>query len=108
MELVQLIWNHRNIPADLGWKISIFISKGNIDNRGIGLLEVLWKVMQDIIDTCIKKVVTFNYILHGFCAGRVTRTAIMKLELAQELASMDQDPILLVLLDPRKVHDNLD
>ena len=39
------------------WTILILIPKGNTDNQGIGILEVLWKVMEDIIDTRIKKAV---------------------------------------------------
>ena len=48
----------------------IIIPKGITDIRGIGLLKVLWKVMEDIIDTCIKKAMTFHEFIHGFCTVR--------------------------------------
>ena len=38
--------------------------------------------------------------------GRGKWTAIMKLNLAQELASVDQKPLFLVFLDLRKTYDN--
>ena len=62
-------------------------------------MEVLWKVMEGIIDARIKKAVTFHDVLHKFCAGKGTGTAIMELKLTQEMTSLDQDLILLVFLD---------
>ena len=70
VELVQFIWDHGTIPKDMGWKILLLITKGNSDTRGIELLEVLWKVMETIIDTRIKKAGTFHDILQGFHTGR--------------------------------------
>ena len=77
---------------DLGWKIPIQITKGEINTRGIGLLETLWKVVEAIIDTILRVSVCLHNILHSFCAGRVTGTAILELNMAQDLASVDQDP----------------
>ena len=64
--------------------------------------------MDAIFDTRIKKAVTFRDVLHRFCAGGETGTAIMELKIMQELACVDQDPIFLVFLDLRKAYDNLD
>ena len=86
----------------------LIIPKFNANTLGIGLLDVLWKVIEAIIDTHIKKAVTFHYILHGFCSGRVMGTAIMDLNLAKYLACVYQDPLLLVFLYLRKLYDNLD
>ena len=58
--------------------------------------------VEAMIDTCIKKVVQFQDVLHIFCAGRGTGTAIMELKIAHDFASVDQDPLFLVLLDQRK------
>ena len=55
-----------------------------------------------------KTVVQFHDVLHGFNSGWGTETTIMELKLTQELGSVDQDPLLLVLLDIRKAYDNLD
>ena len=49
----------------------------------------------------------FHDVFRGFRAGRVTETAIVELNLTQELASVDQDPLFLVFLHLRKVYDNL-
>ena len=47
-------------------KKRILIPKDNTYNQGIGLLEVLWKVVDAIIDKHINKAVTFHDVLHGF------------------------------------------
>ena len=61
-----------------------------------------------MIYTRINYAVQFQDVLHGFCAGRWTGTAIMELKLEQKLKCVDQDTLLLVLLDLRKAHENID
>ena len=80
----------------------ILTPKVNADTWGIGLLDIARKVVEAVIDTCIKTVVQFHDVLHRFCAERGTGTIIMELKLAQELVSVDQDPLFLVFLDLRK------
>ena len=108
VDLVQFMWYHRTIPADLGWMIFIPIPKGKSDTQRMGILKVLLKVMEAIIDTYIKSAVTFHDAIRVFCARRGTWTTILELNLAQDLASVYQDPLLLVFLDLRKAYDNLD
>ena len=95
MELFQFVWGHGTIPIELLWTILILVPKGNADTRLIGLLGILWKVMEAIIDTCIKKFKNVHDALHIFCAWRGMGTAIMELNIAQDLASVNQDPLLL-------------
>ena len=73
------MWEHGTIPTYLGCTTLILIPKGNIHNEHIGILEVPWKVMESIIDTRIKKSMAIHCVLHGFFAGRGTRTSIMEL-----------------------------
>ena len=61
-----------------------------------------------MIDTRIKTVVQFHYVLHLFFAGRSTETVIIELKLALELSSVDQDPLFLVFIDLIKAYNNLD
>ena len=83
----------------MGWTILILISKSKAYTQGIGLLEFFWKVMKAIIDTRIKKAMDFHYVLYILRAGRGMGTAIMELNITQDLDSVDQDQLLLVLLD---------
>ena len=82
----------------MGWKILILVPKGNADTQGIGLLDALYKVTKAIIDTCIKKAVTFHVLIPRFRSRRGTGTPIVELKLAQDLASVEQDPLFLVFL----------
>ena len=63
--------------------------------------------MEAVIETRIKSVVQFNNSLHWFRSRRGTGTAIMEIKLAQDLASVDQDPLFLVFLDLSKAYGNL-
>ena len=64
-------------------------------------------MVRAVIDTWIKIVVQFHNVLHWFCARIGARTAIIELILAQELASVDHDPLLLLFLDLSKAYVNL-
>ena len=50
----------------------------------------------------------FHDVPHIFRANRGTGTTIMQLNMAQEIASIDQDPLLMVLLDLSKEYETLD
>ena len=73
-----------------------------MDTCGFGLLKLVWNMVEAVIDTRIKTAVKFSYVLHRFCTRRGTETTIMDLKLAQELSSMNQDPIFMAFLDLRK------
>ena len=63
------------------------------------MLQVMWKVVEAIVDTGMKTTMKFHDILHGFRDCRGMGTATMEIKMAQELASIDQDPLLMVFLD---------
>ena len=37
-----------------------------MDNPGVVLVEVVWRVVEAVIDTQIKKVIQLQDVLHGF------------------------------------------
>ena len=59
-----------------------------MDTWGIGKLESLWKVVETIIDICLRAIVCLHNVLHGFCAGMVMGAVILELKLEQELSSV--------------------
>ena len=101
------MWESGTLPKDMSWTIFVLTPKGKADTREIGMIEILWKVVESIIKTNIKTVVTFHDVLHGFRIRRGTGTAIMENNMAQDLSSIDQDPLFLVFLYLRKAYDNL-
>ena len=92
----------------MGWTVLVPIINGTTNTRGIGLLENLWKVVEALIDTRLSASLYMHNILHGFRARRGTGTAIIELNLTQEISSIDQDHLLLVLLDLRKAYGTVD
>ena len=102
------MWENGSIPTELGCTVLVMIPKGNTDTRGIGLLGVVWKVVEAVIDTRIKTGVQFDDVSHGFVAERGARNAIIELKLSHDLEIMDQYSLFLVLIDLRKDCDNLE
>ena len=90
MDLTQYTWKHREIPTEMCWMILILIPQGKTNNSRISLLDTLYKVVESIIDTCLKVCINFHDVLHRFRVGRGTDIAILELKLVQELAIIDQ------------------
>ena len=81
------------------------IPKGGCTNfRGIGLLEVLWKVISIIINLWLLSSIHFHDVLHGFCTGRGTGTTTLKENLLQQLIATRETS----LHNLRKSYDSLD
>jgi Reverse transcriptase (RNA-dependent DNA polymerase) len=107
--MVHHIWNTGEIPTELTWTILVLIPKGDgTQTRGIGLNETLWKILEAIVDTRVKAAVVFHDILQGFIHRRGTGTVILEAKLAQELASIKNEPLFVVFLDLRKAYDTVD
>ena len=99
VEIVYHMWLTGETPQELGWTLLVLIPKVTTKTQGIGLLEILWKVVEDLIDTRLRASLQLHDVLHGFRTGRGTGTAIMELKLAQELSSVDHNPLFLVFLE---------
>ena len=54
-----------------------------MDTHGIGLLESLWNLVEEIIDTCLRESFHLHDSLHGLSAERGTVSSILELNLAQ-------------------------
>ena len=95
--MTQYMCQQREMPTDLGWTIFFLIPKDNTYTWGIGLLDTLWNVVEEIIDTRLRASISPYDDLHGFRVGRLMKTAILELKLAQDLASVNKDPLFMVL-----------
>ena len=89
------------------WTILVLIPKGTTNTRCIGLLEIPWKVVEVLIDTRLCASLQMHKVLHGFRSRRGMGTAIMELNISQELSIIDKDPLFLVFLDLRKAYDTV-
>ena len=100
------MWRKREIPQELVCTVLVIIPKGTTNTRGFGLIDTLCKVVEALIYTCLHAILQMHVILHGFRYRRGTGAAIMELDITQELSSIYQEPLFLVLLDLRKAYDN--
>jgi hypothetical protein len=74
--LIQVIWMQGKIPQQLTWVIVVLLPKGDEDYRGIGLLELLWKVVECNMDQQLNAL-PLHEALHGCRNGRGMGTAIL-------------------------------
>jgi hypothetical protein len=107
LTLVQAVWDHGDIPPQLLWVIVVLIPKGGGDYQGIGLLEPMWKVCEQVMDMRLNKI-PLHESLHGCRDGHGTGTAVMEAKLAQQLAHLEQVLFYGIFLDLKKASDSID
>ena len=108
VKLVQHIWNTGEIPRQMLRTIIVLIPKGaSGDFRGIGLLEVIWELIERVLDERLSKN-ELQFYLHGFRAKRGCGTGIMEAKLVQQLAYREQAPLFCIFLDLKKAYDAMD
>ena len=83
------------------------ILKGRKEYRGIGIVEVMWKVVAEILQRRLATSITYHDFLHRFRAGRGTGTAILKANLLQQLADMREEVLYVIFLDLSKASYDL-
>ena len=108
VDLVQLEFREGDIAEKATWKEVVLIPKGKKDYRGIGLVEVMWKVVAAILNFRFTASITYHEVLHGFRAGRGTGTTTLEAKLLQQLAALREEVLYVIFLDLRKAYDALD
>ena len=68
----------------------VMIPKGEGEFRGIGLVEVVWKLLTLILHRRLAAI-KIHDVLHGFREGRGTGTATLEAKLLQKLAAMREE-----------------
>ena len=66
----------------------VLIPKGVRDCYGIGMTEVVWKVVTVILIFRLTIYIDFHEVLHGFWAGPGTGTTSLEAKLLQQLMAM--------------------
>ena len=90
------------------WQTVVLIPKEKKEYRGIGLVEVTWKVLAAILHHQLTTAITYHDVLHGFRAGCGTGTATLEVKLLQQLAPMREEVLYVIFLDLTKAYDALD
>jgi hypothetical protein len=91
-----------------GRSVLVLIPKGSGGRRGIGLLEICWKVISKIMDFRMKEGIDFDDSIYGFRAERGTSTAHIEAKLQMQLSCVRQQTLYQVFIDLVKAYDTLD
>ena len=89
------------------WQTVVLIPKGKKEYIRIGLVEVTWKVVAEILHRRLMTAITYHDALHGFRAGRGTGTATLEAKLLQQLAATREEVLYVIFLDLTKAYDAL-
>ena len=90
------------------WQALVLIPKGGGDYLGIGLVEVVWKLVAMILNCCFTASITYHESLHGFRAGHSTGTTTLEVKLIQQVTAMREEVLHAIFLDLHKVYYALD
>ena len=82
--------------------------KGKGEYRGIGLVEVLCKMIIPIINTRIRVSVSPYDALHGFRQRRGVVTYALEAKLSHQQEGIYHEPLLQVFHDTKKAYESLD
>ena len=83
------------------------IPKGKGGFGGIGLVEVVWKILSLILHRQLAEI-QLPDVLHWFREGCGTGTATLEAKLLQQLAAMREEVLYVIFFDLTKAYDALD
>ena len=86
----------------------VLIPKGGGEYRGIGLVEVIRKVVAVIIKCRFTAVINYHDCLHGFRAFRGMGTSTLEVRMLQQVVDLREAVLHAILLDLHKDYDALD
>ena len=75
VDIVHTSFGEGHLAEENMWQAVVMIPKGEKEYCGIGLVEVMWKVVAEILNLRLTASITFYEFLHGFWVGRGTGTA---------------------------------
>ena len=83
VDLVQTALREGQLAQKAMWQAVVLITKGKKYYRGIGIVEVMWKVVAAILNLRLTASISFHDSLHRFWAGRSIGTATLEANLLQ-------------------------
>ena len=90
VQLVQHVFLTGEIPQGMAHSVCVLLPKPDGGVRGLGLLEIVWKVVASILTVRLNAGIRWHDSIHGFRTARGTGTAIIEAKLFQQLARIDQ------------------
>ena len=108
MNIVQTAFIVGVLAEEATWQVVVLIPKGVGNYCGIGLMEVVWKVIVVIINCLITASITYHDFLHGFRAGRGMGTATLEVRLIHQITAMREEVLCTIFMNLHKAYDALD
>ena len=105
---MQVVFRYWTVPVEIVWDKMVLFLKGKGGYRGIGLVEVLWKVCAVVVNCRLEISVVLQDALCRFITGRWTGTAALEANMAQHLAGLAHKPLFHLFLDVWNAYDSLD
>ena len=94
-------WEGTVVKKCTGYMV-VLILKGRWYLRGIGLVEVLWKMVKGILNWIFTTDIGFHDTLHGFMVGREVSTASIETKLLQNMTTTSEAFLYEIILDLQK------
>jgi hypothetical protein len=109
VKIIQSSFETGTLPKALHISTLVLIPKPNSrDYRGIGLLEIIRKLMTAIIDNRLRSTIEFQDEIHRFRKSRGTGTAILCNKLLCQQSNMEGKPLKQIYIDLSKAYNTLD
>ena len=108
VDLIQTEFREGELAKEATWKAAVLIPKGKQEYWGIGLVEVMWKVVAVILNLRLTASITYHDFLHRFWAGHGTGTDTFEAKLLQQLEALREEVLYVIFLDLHKAYDALD
>ena len=109
MKIVKEAIGHGKVPTAFSTGTLVIIPKDDKGGvRGIGRLEVIHKLISQVINLRLNTHIKFLPEIHSFRRKRGTYTAIGEAKIRMQIASCNSTPLYQIYLDLSKAYDSID
>ena len=97
LELVNIVFTTGEVPCAFCHGVLVLIPKLTPGlYRGIGLLELIYKLVSAVINNRLREKISFHDTIHGFRTKRGTGTALIEAKLRMQLTMRTRTPLFMI------------
>ena len=106
--LIQMVFRDMEVPREMTNTFLLMIPKQDSKKiRGIGIIDISWKVISYIIKRRIAMKIKLHKEIHGFRSEHGTRTAIMESKIWTNYQHSKKNLVFKVFLDVKAAYDTV-
>ena len=106
--IVQKSFQDGTLAKECTCQIVVLIMKGRGKFRGIGIVKVLWKAIESLLNCQVMAPISFQDTIHRFRVGLGIKNANLKANLLQQPTAMREAFLFKVSLDLWNTYDAVD